>query len=78
MLRRFHGTVDIDPSDPISSFTEIVQNVIEHFAAKYGTEVTISLDIAARNREGFDQKLIRIARENATTLKFKTAEFEEE
>lgn len=78
MLRRFHGTVDIDPSDPISSFTEIVQNVIEHFAVKYGTEVTISLDIAARNREGFDQKLIRIARENATTLKFKTAEFEEE
>ena len=80
-LRRFHGTADIDPRDPIASFTEIVQNVIEHFTAQYGTEVTISLDIEARRPRdggGFDGKIIRIARENATTLKFKTAEFEEE
>ena len=78
-LRRFHGTADIDPGDPIASFTEIVQNVIEHFTAQYGTQVTLSLDIEARRKDGgFDQKTIRIARENATTLKFKTAEFEEE
>jgi predicted AAA+ superfamily ATPase len=79
--RRFHGTTNIDPGDPIASFTEIVQNVIEHFTAQYGTEVTISLDIEARRPRdsgGFDPKTIRIARENATTLKFKTAEFEEE
>lgn len=80
-LRRFHGTANIDPRDPIASFTEIVQNVIEHFTAQYGTQVTLSLDIEARRPSeggGFDPKTIRIARENATTLKFKTAEFEEE
>lgn len=77
-LRRFHGTIDIDVPDPIGHFSTIVQNVIEHFSAQYGTEVTVTIDVEARRAEGFDSKLVRVVRENATTLKFKTAEFEEE
>lgn len=76
-FRRFHGTVDIAPSDPISSFSEIVQNVVEQFTMQYGTSVTISIDIEARRSDKFDLKTVRIVRENAATLKFKTAEFEE-
>lgn len=75
---RFHGTVAIDVHDPIGNFSEIVQNVIEHFSSQYGTEVSLSLDIEARRGEGFETKIIRVVRENATTLKFKTAEFEDE
>ena len=75
---RFHGTIDINANDPIGHFTELVQNVIEHFTAQYGTEVTLSVDIEARRRDGFDVKTVRVVKENSTTLKFKTAEFEVE
>lgn len=76
-LRRFHGTAAIDASDPIRSFTDIVESVIEHFSAQYGTEVPISIDVEARRGEGFDTKTVRTVRENTATLKFGTAEFEE-
>ncbi|MCC6553982.1 MAG: hypothetical protein IT372_13305 [Polyangiaceae bacterium] len=76
--RRFHGTAEIDPHDPISAFTEIVSNVLEQFTAIYGTQVTITVDVEARRRDKFDIKLVRIVKENAATLKFKTADFEED
>lgn len=75
---RFHGSTDVKTDDPIGHFAEVVQNVIEHFTAQYGTEVTISVDIAARSRSGFDVKTVRVVRENASTLKFKIADFEVE
>jgi hypothetical protein len=77
-LRRFHGTAAIDASDPIRSFTEVVESVIEHFSAQYGTQVSISIDVEARRGEGFDTKTVRTVRENTATLKFGTAEFEEQ
>jgi hypothetical protein len=76
--RRFHGTTIVDPKDPISHFAEVVQNVIEHFTAQYGTEVILTLDVEARRGEGFDTKTVRVVRENAGVLKFKTADFEED
>lgn len=76
--QRFHATVEVADEDPIGSFTEIVENVIQHFTAKYGTTVTITVDVEARSPDGFDAKLVRVVKENATTLKFKTAEFEAE
>jgi predicted AAA+ superfamily ATPase len=77
VYRRFHATVDIG-ADPIGSFTEIVENVIERLAAEYGTHVSITIDIEAERPSGFDDKTVRVVKENATTLKFKTAEFETE
>ena len=76
--RRFHGTVDLETHDPIGAFAEVVQHVIEHFTAQLGTEVAITIDVEARRPEGFETRTVRVVRENATTLKFKTAEFEEE
>jgi hypothetical protein len=78
MSRRFHATGEIDEEDPIGSFTQVVQEVIEFFTAKYGTTISISIDIEAKNPDGFDAKFVRVVKENATTLKFKTAEFEED
>ncbi|HZZ84895.1 MAG TPA: DUF499 domain-containing protein [Anaeromyxobacteraceae bacterium] len=75
--RRFHGTTKVDPADPISSFTEIVQNVIEHFQSQYGTEVVITVDVEAKKLSGFDTKTVRDVKENAKALSFSTAEFEE-
>lgn len=78
VYRRFHGTIDIAPPDPVGAFTTLVENVIEHFTAQYGTGVNITIEVEARRPEGFDQKTIRTVRENARVLKFDTAEFEEE
>ena len=77
-FHRFHGTISIDMPDPIGHFTEVVQNVIEHFSAQYGTGVSVTVDIEARRDEGFDAKTVRVVRENAATMRFLTAEFEEE
>jgi hypothetical protein len=77
-FKRFHATTEIEPPDYIGGFTLIVDNVIEHFAAQYGTDVSVTIDIEARRADGFDVKTVRIVRENAGTLKFRTAEFEEE
>lgn len=75
---RFHGAIDVSTTDAIGHFADIVQNVIEHFSAQYGTEVSISVDIAARRSTGFDAKTVRTVRENAATMKFKIADFEVE
>jgi uncharacterized protein len=77
-FRRFHATTKIDQADPITSFTDIVQNVIEHFQSKYGTEVVITVDIEAKRASGFDTKTVRDVKENAKSLSFSTAEFEEQ
>jgi hypothetical protein len=77
-LRRFHGTVDLDPQDPIGSFTSVVENVEEHFTAQYGTKVQITVEIEARRPDGFAANTVRVVRENAGTLKFLTREFEED
>ncbi|MCC7072854.1 MAG: hypothetical protein IT383_16120 [Deltaproteobacteria bacterium] len=61
MFKRFHGTVEITPPDPVGSFTEIVDSVIGHFTAQYGTGVTITIDVEARRVDGFDTKLVRVA-----------------
>jgi len=78
LAHRFHGTAVVQQDDPIGSFTDIVENVIQHLIAKYGTTVTITVDVEARSPDGFDAKLVRVVKENATTMKFKTAEFEPE
>lgn len=76
--RRFHGSVTVDVSDPNKHFAELVENVVEQFSAQYGTQVALTLEIEARRADGFDTKTVRIVRENATTLKFKNADFEED
>ena len=38
----------------------------------------MTVDIEARRDEGFDAKTVRVVRENAATMRFLTAEFEEE
>jgi hypothetical protein len=62
----------------VGSFTEIVDGVIQHFTAQYGTGVTITVEVEARRADGFDAKLVRVVSENAKVLKFKTSEFESE
>ena len=78
MRKRFHATVELDAVDAIGSFTDVVNEVLIHLSSRYGTAVNVTIDIEAEHQDGFDERTVRAVRENARTLKFKTAEFEEE
>jgi hypothetical protein len=57
-------------------FATIMDEVVQHFTAKLGVDVKISVEIQAQSEEGFDEALQRIVRENCNVLKFGAAEFE--
>jgi len=76
--KRFHGTAVLDPDDLNGSMAALVQEVIEHFQSKLGTEVRVTVDIEARHGSGFDAQAVRTVRENSKSLKFTLAEFEDE
>jgi len=50
----------------------------QHFTSKYGTKVTVTLEIDAHSPEGFADAVARTVTENCKTLKFGLAEFEGE
>lgn len=67
---RFFGAVDIPSQKVTSSVQKIVDEVLQHLSSKYGSRVTITLNIEATNEEGFDESVIRFVSENANTLGF--------
>lgn len=59
-------------------FATIMDEVVQQFTAKLGVDVKISVEIEARNKDGFDESLQRTVKENCNVLRFGSAEFEEE
>lgn len=76
--RQFYGTVDLDAVRAKMTFSDIVDEVIQHFTAKHGVDVDISLEVRARSRDGFDESLQRTVKENCSVFRFNSAEFEED
>ncbi|RMF84367.1 MAG: hypothetical protein D6739_06010, partial [Nitrospirae bacterium] len=77
-LRRFHGAVELDPLRAGLALGQIAEEVIQHFTRKPDTRITLTLEIAAESTQGFDDTTRRTVVENARTLGFSHAEFEEE
>ena len=75
---RFYGAIELDPVLAKSKFSDVVDEVIQHFSARYGTSVQIRVEIQASDARGFDGKLQSTVRENSNTLGFGSAEFEED
>ena len=75
--KRFFASIDLDPQGPKAAFTQIVEEVLNHFNLKPEVSVTLSLDIHAETSKQFDEGFQRTIKENCKVLKFKTAEFEE-
>lgn len=73
----FFGTVDLDPVTATMEFSTIVSEVIQHFSAQAGVDVTISVEINACVKTGFDAATQRTVKENCGVLKFKSAQFEQ-
>ena len=75
---QFYGNISLDPVKAKIDFATIMDEVVQQFTAKLGVEVSISVEIQARQGAGFDEGLQRVIKENCSVLKFDSAEFEGE
>lgn len=73
---RFYATVDIEPHGAKIRFGDIVDNIVRHLAERSDTKISISVEIQAESSNGFQENIQRVLKENSTTLRFKSAEFE--
>lgn len=79
VLNRFYGTVDLDnPLRLGSEAGRIADEVLTHLAALPGAKVRVTLEIQAELPDGANDHTVRTVTENARTLKFHNAEFEQE
>ena len=62
-------------SGPEEKFSR--KHVVPYLSSKLGVDVTISVEIEAKSKDGFDEGLQRTIKENCNVLKFSNAEFEE-
>ena len=77
VLRRFHGSVELDPMRLGRDAGRIADEVISHLEGLVGADVKITLEILVDVQEGIPDNVVRIVSENCNTLKFKTHGFEE-
>jgi hypothetical protein len=75
---RFVGVYAVDPERYARDLTRVSQEVLQQLAATPGIRLDITLEIQASAKEGFDDARIRVVAENARTLRFTHAAFEEE
>ncbi len=68
--KRFHGTVQLDPTRAARDAGRIAEEVVSHLAGLVGANVTVTLEIGALIPEGVPDNVVRIVTENARTLKF--------
>ncbi|MEN8130516.1 MAG: DUF499 domain-containing protein [Pseudomonadota bacterium] len=75
--KHFYGTISLKPVEAKMDFAIIVDEVVQHFTSKLGVDVSISVEIQAKSKDGFDEALQRTVKENCNVLRFSNAEFEE-
>jgi hypothetical protein len=77
-VRRFFGTVSLDPTRVGRDAGQIAEEVIAHLVGQVGADVTVKLEIAADLPKGASDQVVRTVTENSRTLKFDTHGFERE
>ena len=78
VVKRFHAAVELDPDSAALDFANISEEVLQHFTSKLEMKVKISVEIEVETNGEMDEALQRTVKENASTLKFKHAEFEKD
>ncbi len=78
VLRRFHGSISLDPTRLGRDAGRVADEVVSHLAGLVGADVTITLEIQADVANGVPEKVARIVNENCRTLRFTQAGFEEQ
>ncbi len=77
-LKRYHGTVALDPERVGRDAGRIAEEIISHLAVQAGARVTVTLEIEAELPSGAGDSLVRTVTENARTLHFTNQGFERE
>jgi hypothetical protein len=77
-LKRFHGTVHLDPQRLASSAGKVGDEVVQHLQGLLQSNVDVILEISATVEGGVPDEVVRIVIENAKALKFDHSAFEEE
>ena len=77
-VKRFHGSVELNPLRVGRDAGRIAEEIISHLATQNGARLTITLDIDAELPDGASDSLIRTVTENARTLGFRNQGFEKE
>ena len=78
VLRRFHGSVSLDPVRIGRDASRIGEEVVQHLVAMREANVEVTLEIVAEIPDGAPEKTVRDVCENCSTLKFDIFGFEEE
>jgi predicted AAA+ superfamily ATPase len=71
----YFGSKKLTPTKAGLEFSDIQQEIIQHFTSKLGVEVEVTVEINAKFPEGFDQALVRIVSENSAVLKLDQSGF---
>jgi hypothetical protein len=74
--RRFYAVAKLDPERYQRDFGKIASEIITNLAGQLGTDIEITVEIHARNEDGFTDNVIRTVSENARTLKIDPYGFE--
>lgn len=76
--RRYHGTVELDPTRVGRDAGRIADEVIAHLSGLVGASVTVTLEIEAVVPDGVQEGVVRTVTENSRTLRFASHGFEME
>jgi hypothetical protein len=76
--RRYHGSVDLDPTRVGRDAGRVADEVIAHLAGLVGSSVRVTLEIQADVPNGAPDNVVRTVTENSQTLKFLSYGFENE
>ena len=76
-LRRFHGSVKLDPQRLVRDASKVTEEVVQHLSSIVGADVQVTLDIQVELPANASDKLVRDVTENCRTLEFDDYGFEE-
>jgi predicted AAA+ superfamily ATPase len=78
ILRRFHGTVALDPARVGRDAANVAEAVIAYLSGQPGAEVRVTMEIEVNLPDGASDHVVRTVTENSQTLRFSSHAFEEQ
>jgi len=78
LLKKYHGSVSLDPNRVGRDAGRIADEVISHLAGLMSADVKVTLEIQATMPSGAPDTVVRIVTENSRTLKFTSHGFEQD
>jgi hypothetical protein len=75
-MKRFFGTVELNPLLAKKQFAEVVDEVFELFTTRPNASVKVIVELQAESAAGFDEGIQRSVKENCNALKFSNSGFE--